>query len=108
MSKIDYEKFIHIWNVSSGPDEVAKLFNIPYWRATNLASRLRKKGYELNNFVLVRPSSYYAEIGAVGGKNGETGGFAAPNISKDGLTGRERASKAGRKGGLVRGKRRPR
>jgi len=43
---------------------------------------------------------WYARIGAIGGKNGKTGGFAAEKVGKDGLTGRERASVAGYRGGI--------
>ena len=43
---------------------------------------------------------FYAKIGAVGGKLGKTGGFANDSIvGADGLTGRERARIAGRRGG---------
>ena len=44
---------------------------------------------------------FYKEIGAVGGRNGNTGGFASDKIGDDGLTGRQRASIAGSKGGKV-------
>lgn len=44
---------------------------------------------------------FYARIGQMGGKLGRTGGFASTNVGTDGLTGRQRASKAGRKGGLI-------
>ena len=43
---------------------------------------------------------FYSKIGKKGGASGNTGGFASDVIGKDGLTGRERASKAGRIGGL--------
>ncbi len=43
---------------------------------------------------------WYARIGAIGGKNGHSGGFAAETVGKDGLTGRERARIAGYKGGI--------
>lgn len=43
---------------------------------------------------------FYSEIGKKGGASGNTGGFASDVIGKDGLTGRERASRAGRIGGL--------
>lgn len=43
---------------------------------------------------------FYSRIGKKGGKAGNTGGFASDVVGKDGLTGRERASKAGRLGGL--------
>lgn len=54
------------------------------------AARTNKKKYG---------ADYYARIGAMGGKAGRTGGFAAMTIGKDGLTGPERASVAGMKGG---------
>lgn len=43
---------------------------------------------------------FYAVIGAEGGRNGRTGGFASHNVGPDGLTGPQRASIAGTKGGL--------
>lgn len=44
-------------------------------------------------------NDWYARIGALGGRLGKTGGFASNKIGDDGLTGRERASKAGAIGG---------
>ena len=44
---------------------------------------------------------FYATIGKKGGMNGRTGGFFSNKVGKDGLTGRERARIAGRKGGLI-------
>ena len=44
---------------------------------------------------------YYAKIGARGGANGTTGGFASELVGKDGLTGRERARKVGIVGGSI-------
>jgi hypothetical protein len=44
---------------------------------------------------------WYARIGKIGGSKGKTGGFASEKIGKDGLTGRERASKAGKAGGTI-------
>lgn len=44
---------------------------------------------------------FYATIGKKGGMNGHTGGFASDVTGKDGLTGKERARIAGRKGGLI-------
>lgn len=44
---------------------------------------------------------YYHRIGALGGKEGKTGGFASLIIGKDGLTGRQRALVAGAKGGRI-------
>ena len=44
---------------------------------------------------------YYAKIGARGGANGTTGGFASELVGKDGLTGRERARKVGILGGSI-------
>lgn len=46
-------------------------------------------------------SGFYAEIGAIGGKRGKTGGFASEKKGADGLTGRERARLAGSKGGRI-------
>lgn len=42
---------------------------------------------------------FYASIGAKGGRNGHTGGFATETVGADGLTGPERAKIAGAKGG---------
>lgn len=44
---------------------------------------------------------FYARIGKRGGQNGHLGGFNSDKIGKDGLTGRERARIAGRKGGSI-------
>lgn len=44
---------------------------------------------------------FYARIGKQGGVKSNTGGFATMKIGKDGLTGRERARKAGAKGGKI-------
>lgn len=43
---------------------------------------------------------YYSKIGKKGGSNGTTGGFASDKLGKDGLTGKQRASVAGRIGGI--------
>ena len=45
---------------------------------------------------------FYSRIGRKGGKVATpTGGFGSNIVGKDGMTGRERAKEAGRKGGLV-------
>lgn len=44
---------------------------------------------------------FYAKIDKRGGMNGHTGGFASDVVGEDGLTGKERARIAGRKGGLI-------
>lgn len=44
---------------------------------------------------------HYAEMGRKGGLLGRSGGFASKKVGKDGLTGRERASIAGQKGGAL-------
>lgn len=44
---------------------------------------------------------FYVRIGQMGGKLGRTGGFGSMNRGKDGLTGPERASVAGKKGGII-------
>lgn len=45
--------------------------------------------------------NFYKKIGAKGGRNGNTGGFASTEIGADGLTGRERAKVAGVLGGRM-------
>ena len=42
---------------------------------------------------------FYKRIGAIGGRNGHTGGFGSNKVGNDGLTGAERARIAGSKGG---------
>lgn len=49
-----------------------------------------------------RDPNHYKRIGAKGGANGNTGGFASYEVGSDGLTGRERASVAGAIGGQAR------
>lgn len=48
---------------------------------------------------LAKDPDFYKKIGARGGKNGNTGGFATLEVGDDGLTGRERARIAGQRGG---------
>jgi len=45
--------------------------------------------------------TFYEWIGSQGGKESRGGGFVDERVGKDGLTGRQRASIAGRKGGLA-------
>ena len=49
--------------------------------------------------IQIEPGTFYAVVGGVGGKKGKTGGFASDVVGKDGLTGRQRASKVGVLGG---------
>lgn len=42
---------------------------------------------------------FYANIGRMGGAKGVNGGFASDKVGRDGLTGRERARIAGKRGG---------
>lgn len=44
---------------------------------------------------------FYARIGFKGGSNGHNGGFASGTVGRDGLTGPERAKRAGAKGGAI-------
>lgn len=46
-------------------------------------------------------ADFYKRIGAQGGKNGHTGGFASNKVGSDGLTGRQRAIEKGREGGRI-------
>ena len=48
---------------------------------------------------LAKNPNFYSEIGAKGGKNSTSGGFASDKIGKDGLSGFKRAAVAGKKGG---------
>lgn len=43
--------------------------------------------------------NFYVNIGRKGGTNGHNGGFASEKVGRDGLTGSERAKKAGSIGG---------
>lgn len=42
---------------------------------------------------------FYSVIGKLGGMKSRTGGFASEKVGPDGLTGKERASKVGVRGG---------
>lgn len=44
---------------------------------------------------------FYKRIGSIGGHKSTTGGFASDERGSDGLTGRERARVAGKKGGEI-------
>jgi len=44
---------------------------------------------------------FYGRIGAIGGKSGNTGGFASEVVGKDGLTGKQRARIVGAVGGTI-------
>lgn len=50
---------------------------------------------------LAKDPNFYAKIGARGGQNGRTGGFASSEKGSDGLTGAERARIAGATGGRI-------
>lgn len=45
---------------------------------------------------------FYQEIGAKGGKKSRNGGFGSQKVGADGLTGKERAAIAGKKGGSTK------
>lgn len=49
----------------------------------------------------IHGEDFYKRIGAIGGRNGCSGGFASDVVGKDGLTGPERARIAGCKGGRI-------
>ena len=46
-------------------------------------------------------NDFYARIGAIGGRNGHSGGFASALLGKDDLTGPERARIYGAIGGRI-------
>ena len=58
-------------------------------------AKARQTNYERHG------ADFYARIGKIGGMHGTTGGFFSNKVGRDGLTGRERARIAGRKGGLI-------
>jgi general stress protein YciG len=58
-------------------------------------------GIKARDKNLARDPDWYKKIGAKGGKNGTTGGFACQLQGKDGLTGKERARYVGQKGGRI-------
>jgi uncharacterized protein len=57
------------------------------------------KAYETNKQRY--GADYMRRIGAIGGRRGHSGGFASDTVGADGLTGKERASIAGAKGGRI-------
>lgn len=65
----------------------------------------REGGLKARARNLARDPNWYKKIGAKGGSNGKgpgyKGGFASNEVGEDGLTGRERAKLAGRKGGMI-------
>ena len=56
-------------------------------------------GVKAKETNLKRNPNFYKEIGAKGGKNGTTGGFASALVGDDGMTGRQRAKVVGIFGG---------
>lgn len=62
-----------------------------------------KAGGEKTKITMIKRygEDFYRKIGAKGGKNGNTGGFASDKVGKDGLTGKQRAAKVGAKGGSI-------
>lgn len=66
----------------------------------------RSGGLKAAEANIRRDPDFYRKIGAMGGRNGHTGGFASEKVGKDGLTGRQRASLVGKDGGR-NGKRGP-
>ena len=46
-------------------------------------------------------SEFYSRIGRIGGEASRNGGFASEKVGTDGLTGRQRAAKVGKKGGKI-------
>ena len=64
-------------------------------------SGTRAGGLKARDANLKKNPNFYRDIGRIGGKNGQTGGFASDFVGNDGLTGPQRAKIAGRKGGLI-------
>ncbi len=51
--------------------------------------------------ILAKNPNHFKEIGRIGGIKGTTGGFASDKKDENGLTGAERASLAGKRGGAI-------
>lgn len=60
----------------------------------------REGGRKARDKNLAKDPNFYKKIGARGGRNGNTGGFASLEVGVDGLTGPERASIVGYIGGI--------
>lgn len=59
----------------------------------------RAGGVKAKSTILERyGAGFYSRLAAAGGRKGTTGGFASEEVGSDGLTGRERARLAGKKG----------
>lgn len=52
-------------------------------------------GLKARDANLKKDPNFYSRVGAIGGRNGRTGGFASSVRGKDGLSGYERARIAG-------------
>ena len=50
---------------------------------------------------LANDKNFYHRIGAIGGRNGHTGGFASHVVGNDGLTGLQRSRVEGYRGGKI-------
>lgn len=50
---------------------------------------------------------HYRRIGKIGGQRSSDGGFRSEKVGKDGLTGPQRASIAGKRGGAISRRRKP-
>lgn len=64
-------------------------------------SGTREGGLKARATNLARDPEFYKRIGRKGGQNGHDGGFASKKVGADGLTGLQRASVAGIKGGRI-------
>lgn len=51
--------------------------------------------------MLKKNPNHFKEIGAIGGKRSNNGGFASSKVGADSLTGKQRAALAGSKGGKI-------
>jgi general stress protein YciG len=93
--KYDAKEFIDLWNKAETLPVFLRVTGMEYYTATNRASHLRKQGYPLKNRVKAFPKEHFQKIGAMGGRNGHTGGFAAMKAQGN----VEKVVAAGRKGG---------
>ena len=64
-------------------------------------SGTKEGGSKVRDTHLSKDPDYYRKIGAIGGKARVAKGFGSKKVGSDGLTGKQRARVAGKRGGEV-------
>lgn len=89
------EDFVKVWNESASAKEVSDRTGYTYYSVTSKASYLRGEGYDVKKFI--PPREYFQRIGAIGGKNGTTGGFwHSKHVKGDDSFARKMGAKGGK------------